>query len=127
MDINTHKAIDSRFSGRVTKVEEGRAEVVLHTAIYMCADSSGLIHGGFIFSAADYAAMVAVNEPNVVLGASECKFISPVKKGDSVSLIAEVVSQKGKKRIVEVEGYVNSKAVFRGTFTTFVLEKHVLG
>lgn len=70
--------------------------------------------------------MVAVNDENVVLGASECRFIAPVKKGDSVIFEANVISNRGKKHIVEVEGFVEDKRVFSGVFTTFVLDKHIL-
>ena len=124
--INTHKAINERFSGKVINISDGSSKVILHTNIDMVADEHGLIHGGFIFSSADYAAMVAVNEPNVVLGASECRFIAPVKKGESVLFEANVVSTKGKKRVVEVKALVDSKEVFSGKFTTFVLDKHLL-
>ena len=37
---------------------------------------------GFIFGAADYAAMLAVNQPNVVLGAAETHFLKPSRVGD---------------------------------------------
>ena len=124
--IKTHKLINERFSGRVLESAEGRARVILHTNIDMIADEFGLIHGGFIFSGADYSAMVAVNDENVVLGASECRFIAPVKKGDSVIFEANVISNRGKKHIVEVEGFVEDKRVFSGVFTTFVLDKHIL-
>ncbi len=125
-DIKTHKLINERFSGKIIEVSENRAKSILHTNIDMVADEMGLIHGGFIFSAADYVAMVVVNDPSVVLGASECRFIAPVRKGDSVVFKANVVSTNGKKRIVEVKGYIDYKIVFKGIFTTFILEKHIL-
>ncbi|UFH59928.1 hotdog domain-containing protein [Sulfurovum mangrovi] len=126
MQLNTHLNIDSSLCGRVTKLEEGYAEVLLHTTRKMSADAQGLVHGGFIFGAADYAAMSAVNDPYVVLGASICQFRAPVKVGDAVLCKASVVSEKGKKREVSVEAFVGEKLVFEGSFTTFVLEKHVL-
>lgn len=127
MDIKTHLEIDNALCGKVTHVEEGYAEVLLHTSNQMKADSHGLVHGGFVFGAADYAAMVAVNDPYVVLGASTSTFLAPVKVGDVVQCKAIVVSEKGKKKEVSVKGYVSDKLVFEGSFTTFVLEKHVLG
>ncbi|MFT7879213.1 MAG: hotdog domain-containing protein [Sulfurimonas sp.] len=126
MQLNTHLNIDSSLCGKVTRLEEGYAEVLLHTTRQMGADVQGLVHGGFIFGAADYAAMSAVNDPYVVLGASSCKFTAPVKVGDAVRCKASVVSEKGKKKEVNVEALVDEKLVFEGSFTTFVLEKHVL-
>jgi acyl-coenzyme A thioesterase PaaI-like protein len=127
MQLNTHLNIDTSLCGKVTKLEEGYAEVLLHTTQQMTADAQGLVHGGFVFGAADYAAMSAVNDPYVVLGASSSKFIAPVKVGDAVLCKARVVHTKGKKSVVEVEAFVNEKLVFEGDFTTFVLSSHVLG
>jgi len=45
----------------------------------MAVDQMGLVHGGFTFGAADFAAMAAVNDPNVVLVSSECRFFKPCK------------------------------------------------
>ncbi len=127
MQHNTHLHINTSLCGKVTKLQENYAEVLLHTTQQMAADSQGLVHGGFIFGAADYAAMSAVNDPYVVLGASSSKFIAPVKVADAVLCKASVVNIKGKKVEVEVEASVNGKLVFEGSFTTFVLPSHVLG
>jgi len=126
MQLNTHLNINTSLCGKVTKLNANYAEVLLHTTQQMTADTQGLVHGGFIFGAADYAAMSAVNDPFVVLGSSSSKFIAPVKEGDAVLCKATVLSKKGKKREVEVQAFVDEKLVFEGNFTTFALEKHVL-
>ena len=56
----------------------------------MAADDIGLVHGGFIFGMADYAAMLAVNDPNVVLGAADVKFLKPVSVQETVVAEARV-------------------------------------
>ncbi len=126
MQLNTHLNINTSLCGKVTKLQENYAEVLLHTTQQMTADRQGLVHGGFIFGAADYAAMSAVNDPLVVLGASSSKFLVPVKVGDAVLCKARVVSEKGKKREVKVQAFMSEKLVFEGSFTTFVLSQHVL-
>ena len=63
MTLSTHLDIDTTLCGKVTKLEPRYAEVLLHTTHQMSADTEGLVHGGFIFGAADYAAMCAVNDP----------------------------------------------------------------
>ncbi len=126
MPLQTHLNIDPRLSGRVTALSDGKATVLLHTSEMMIADAQGLIHGGFLFSAADYAAMAAVNDPYVVLGASEVRFLAPVAKAQVVTFDAEVMENKGKKRIVNVVGHCEGREVFSGVFTTFVLAGHVL-
>ena len=92
----------------------------------MVADDLGLIHGGFIFSAADYAAMVAVNERNVVLVACDSQFLAPAKFGDVISVKAKVRHKEGRKRNVHVTGYVLDIKVFDGEFKTVVTDRHVL-
>lgn len=124
--LKTHERINHDLSGEIKKLEKGYAEVKLETNPEMVADDEGLIHGGFIFSAADYAAMVAVNEPNVVLVASDCQFLSPVKYGDDVNFIAQVRHKEGRKRNVKVTAHVFDIKVFEGEFKTVVTEKHVL-
>ena len=92
----------------------------------MAADENGLIHGGFTFSAADYSAMVAVNEPNVVLGKAEVKFLAPVKSGDKVVFEANVVNIDGKKSSIEVVGAIGNLVVFKGTFGAYTPQNHIL-
>lgn len=124
--LNTHESINQDLCGQIQKLESGTVEIELVTTQDMVADDMGLVHGGFVFSAADYAAMAAVNEKNVVLVASECEFLSPVKLGDVVKIKAKVRHKEGRKRNVEVEAYVFDIKVFTGLFKTVITERHVL-
>jgi len=124
--VKTHQRIDEELMGEITFHERGNVEVKLETTSAMVADDLGLVHGGFIFSAADYAAMVAVNEPNVVLIGSECQFLSPVKFHDEVVFKAKVRHKEGRKRNVHVNAYVYDVKVFSGEFKTVITEEHVL-
>lgn len=124
--LMTHVKISSTFSGEIVKLTSGYASVVLETIEVMRADELGLVHGGFIFSAADFAAMAAVNEPNVVLASSNCLFLSPVRVGDKVVFIAEEHQKEGRKRTVSVKGYVHEIKVFEGEFKTVITEHHIL-
>ncbi len=126
MTPKTHVEADPRFCGTPEALSDGSARVVLETTDSMVVDAQGLVHGGFVFGAADYAAMLAVNEPNVVLGAATSRFLKPVRRGDRLIASARTVGAQGRKRDVEVEATVNSETVFEGTFTCFVLEQHVL-
>ena len=124
--IQTHERINQDLCGEVIKLEQGYVELRLTTTPEMVADDVGLIHGGFIFSSADYAAMLAVNERNVVLVASECQFLSPVKFHDEVNFVARVRHKEGRKRNVYVEAFVLDIKVFEGEFKTVITERHVL-
>lgn len=125
MTLNTHLKIDQTLNGKVLELAEGYAKIALKTSTIMIADAQGLIHGGFIFGAADFAAMAAVNDPFVVLSKSETKFLAPVKEGQSVLFEGTITSKEGKKATVEVVGSVDEKKVFVGTFYTAVLDKHL--
>ena len=126
MNIDTHRKIDHQLCGHPLLVESGTSSVELVTTAEMTADDKGLVHGGFIFGAADYAAMIAVNHPHVVLGASDVKFLKPVRVGETVLARAQVQEVKGKKYWVSVSVSKDEIEVFQGMFTCFVLDKHVL-
>ena len=124
--VTTHERVNQDLCGEVTLLEVGYVETLLTTIPEMVADDIGLVHGGFIFGAADYAAMLAVNERNVVLVASNCQFLSPVKFHDEVKFIARVRHKEGRKRNVNVVGHVLEVKVFEGEFKTVVTDRHVL-
>lgn len=126
VDIRTHQKINHELCGEIQTLENGYVELKLVTTHEMIADDQGLIHGGFIFSAADYAAMLAVNEKNVVLVGSDCQFLSPVKFGDIVTFVAKVRHKEGRKRNVHVTGHVLNIKVFDAELKTVVTERHVL-
>lgn len=125
MDQNTHLKINTSLNGTLIKLEPNYARVQLHTNQRMVADDRGLVHGGFAFGAADFAAMCAVNDPNVVLAASTTKFTAPIKLGQTAIFEARLTKDYGRKQEIEVIGSVENKIVFVGTFKTVILEKHV--
>jgi uncharacterized protein (TIGR00369 family) len=126
MRINTHPDINKELCGTPVKIEKDYSLVRLDTNEAMKVDNSGLIHGGFIFGMADYAAMLAVNHPNVVLGSAEVQFLKPLRSNDTIYAEAKVIDSQKKKRIVSVSVRAEDREVFKGTFTCYVLEKHVL-
>ena len=125
MEQNTHPGINPTLVGTPIRLAPGESEVSLKTTQAMVADDRGLVHGGFTFGLADYAAMLAVNDPNVVLGAANTRFLAPTRVGETMIATAKVSEEKGKKRIVSVEVKTDT-VVFTGEFTCFVLDKHVL-
>ena len=126
MNILTHKKIDQELCGTPLHVEEGFSRVRLHTNERMTFDESGLVHGGFIFGLADHSAMIAVNHPNVVLGAADVRFLKPVRANQAVVAEARVDFKEGKKQVVSVTVRNGDVEVFKGKFTCFVLDQHVL-
>jgi len=127
MDIKTHHLAHQPLLGTPIEIIDGEKAVVKLVGIEnMVVDNHGLVHGGFTFGLADYAAMLAVNDPNVVIGGANVSFVAPVQRGDVMIAEALVTEVRNKKRVINVVINVRDKTVFRGELTCFVLEKHVL-
>ena len=126
MNPNTHLDIDPELCGEPVELDEGFASVRFEATERMAVDERGLVHGGFVFGLADYAAMLAVNDPNVVLGSAEVRFKAPISVGEAVTAEANVTSRDGAKHVIEASATVGERTVFEGTFTAFVLDEHVL-
>ena len=126
MEVKTHRRANPRLVGRPLKLGDGEAIVELEALEEMAVDEWGLIHGGFTFGLADYAAMLAVNHPNVVLASAEVRFTAPVRVGNLMRAEARVVEERGKWRRVEVEVSVDDRTVLEGVMSCVVLRRHVL-
>ena len=125
----THLSIDRRLSGEPIELDTGRARVALETVAEMAADEHGLVHGGFLFSLADHAAMLAVNDPNVVLAAGRMEFLGPLRVGQRIEAEATIVRSEGHRHEVEVEvalANVDGRTIARGRFDCVVTRRHVL-
>ena len=126
MNIQTHLSIAKELCGEPTALSAGESRVRLTTIPAMAADEAGLVHGGFVFGLADYAAMLAVNHPNVVLGGAQTTFTKPVRVGETLEAHAAVQEESGRKRRVEVTVRRGEDVVFTGVFQCYVLDRHVL-
>lgn len=140
----THLAIDRRLCGEPldpAATAAGTARVGLTAVPEMAADAVGLVHGGFVFGLADHAAMLAVNDPNVVLGSAAVRFLRPVAVGERLVAEATVAESAGRKSRVTVEvrrvaaggtagaggaGLIAGETVMTGELICFTLDRHVL-
>ena len=124
----THLAIFTDLVGKVDRIETGKsARVTLEVKDEMKADEQGLIHGGFTFGLADYAAMVAVNDPFVVLLSANVFFRKPVVSGDRLTAHAIVTETEGNRKRVSCEIFNQDQIkVFEGEFQCMILNKHIL-
>ena len=125
---NTHLSISEDLVGKVERIESGKfAQVSLTVDSRMRVDEKGLVHGGFTFGLADYSAMVAVNDPFVVLLSSQVRFLKPVIVGETLTARAQVDETQGKKRRVRCEVFnQGQEKVLEGEFLCLVLSQHVL-
>ena len=81
---------------------------------------------GFTFGLADYAAMLAVNEPPVVLASAQVKFLGPVVVGDRVEAEATLERSDGRKRWVRVIARRDGAPVLEAEFVAVVPDRHIL-
>ncbi len=125
---NTHQLASEKLIGSVVSIGDDRATVTLTITKEMIVDTYNLSHGSFVFGLADYAAMLAVNEPTVVLGKATSKFIKPVVLNDEVTAVAVISDNSNGKKVIVSVTVKNQKEelVFEGEFVCFVLEKHIL-
>jgi acyl-coenzyme A thioesterase PaaI-like protein len=126
MTPRTHLSIDRRLVGEPLEIGEGSAAASLVTTSEMAADDRGLVHGGFVFGLADYAAMLAVNDPLVVLGSADVRFSKPVRVGERLVARAAVEEANGRRSRVSVQVLRGGEVVMTGSFVCFTLERHVL-
>jgi uncharacterized protein (TIGR00369 family) len=126
VSIATHRSIDGRWSGEPVELGPGFARVALTTRPEMAADETGLVHGGFVFSLADYAAMLAVNEPHVVLAGAQVRFLAPVAQGERLEARARAGERRGRRVEVVVKVACGERPVMAGDFSCAVLDRHVL-
>lgn len=123
----THGRISQELCGRLLPGEDQGSEVELLLTDVMRADDEGLVHGGFIFGAADYAAMLAINHPHVVLAGADVRFLKPARVGETLTFRARLESLEGKRQSVSVRGFASTgDLVFTGTFSCLTPPRHVL-
>ena len=126
MEVRTHAEIDFELCGSPLELGEGFAEVAMTAGERMAVDERGLVHGGFVFGLADHAAMLAVNEPTVVLGRADTRFVKPVVVGDELVAGAEIIERSGNKRVVYVEVRRGDEVTMTGELVCYLLDQHVL-
>lgn len=123
--LKTHQRIKPNLFGNIISLEKGFSRVNLLTTNDMVIDELGLIHSGFVFSSADYAAATAVNEENVVVIGARTSFLAPAKVGDLIEFEAKAKFEDSRKREINVVGKINDIKIFEGVFHAVVLDKHI--
>lgn len=124
--LQAYERFDPEVCGELEELEKNRAVVRLETTRKMSVDKEGLVHGGYIFSAANFAAMAAINNKFAVLIGSDVKFLAPLENGNVIDFEARVLQSETKKREIKVTGSVMDIKVFEGLFYVAIFDKHVL-
>lgn len=103
--------------GTAVTVTPGFSRVELVTSGAMASPGSEFVRGGVVFSVADHAAMLALDQPGAVLQAAEVQFTRPVKVDELIVAEAHARIRHGKKRHVTVTVSHGAEKVLQGEFT----------
>ncbi len=124
--VRTHTELDPNHIGHVDKLKEDESYTTLTTSKMMHADMEQLVHSGYIGSSAEYAALIAVNEPNAMVYSIEAKYYACARVGDDVTFHATVKHSEGRKRDVTVVGKIHSIKIYEAHIIVVIPEYHPL-
>ncbi len=124
--IATHEKLDPSMCGEVLELTESNAITFLKTNIEMVADNQDMIHAGFIFNAAAFCAVAAINDPTCVIVGADSKFLAPIELGNDILFTARALQKDSKKKEVIVTGTVLEIKVFEAMFYVVTFDKHIL-
>ena len=118
--------INNTFCGHVYDLSKNHAKSVFISSNEMVVDDQGLIHSAFVFSAANYVALAAINKEFAIVISSRTFFYSPLKLGDVLFLEAQAMfDENARKREIRVLGFVKEIKVFEATMQAIITDTHV--
>lgn len=120
----TAKKVNIHYCGDLLSISQGRSEVKLLTQDDMEVDS-GITHTGFIYSAASFSALCAINKKNSIIISSDVKFLAPVEINQKVIFKAKAIQEDIRKCEVKVEGFILDIKIFDGIFYIAVFDKKI--
>ena len=123
--LNIPISINSTLCGGIINMKPNYAKTALVTSDEMVFDDEKLIHGGFIFGAAEWAAHVAINTQYSVTISDKVNLYAPAKVGDLIEFEAQAYFEESKKREIKVVGTIKDIKVFEGTYQVVILEEHI--
>lgn len=121
-ELVIYQKIDHSLCGKLLKLSKNKAEVLFAPNENMISDED-IIHTGFIFNAASYTAMCALNKKNSIIISSETKFLAPIELNHQIIFKANVLQGESKKCEVKVEGFLLDIKIFDGMFYIAILDK----
>ena len=125
-DLKSHYLLSRTVVGAVEEKSKGYAKIYFIPTEDMVANKKGMIHTGFIFGSANYAAIAAVNIPTAVLAVAKTNFLAPMKIGEHAVFEAFSPHKDSRKQNVKVIGYLHGIKFFEAEFAIIVLEHHPL-
>lgn len=125
LELKAYTALKADFCGKIIK--HSTEEVITHfnPTKQMVCDENNLIHSGFIFSAANYAAMCLINHPNALTIKSEVEFLAPLELDQEMVFLATIKQFNDKKYEINVKGSLLDIKIFEAIFHIAIFDKQL--
>lgn len=118
--------INNNLCGHIYEISKNHAKSIFVGTADMIVDEQGLLLNAFVFAAANYVALAAVNKEYSVLISSKSYFYAPLKFGDVLFLEAQALfDENSRKREVKVSGFVKEIKVFEANMQVVVTDAHI--
>ena len=124
-DLQVCTSMPSNIVGELVELYRNKAVVRFRPNERMIMDESKMIHAGFVFNAASFAAMAAINKKYSVLIASDVKFLAPIELGHEITFKAQAIQSDTKKCEVKVVGFLLDIKIFDSLFHIAVFDKKI--
>lgn len=124
-DLEVCTAMSPNVVGELVDLAKNKATVRFAPGDKMIMDDNKMIHAGFVFNSASFAAMAAINKKYSVLIAADVKFLAPIEPGHEVIFKAEALQNDIKKCEVKVEGFLLDIKIFDSIFHIAVFDKKI--
>ncbi|AWK61255.1 PaaI family thioesterase [Helicobacter magdeburgensis] len=124
-DLQVCTSMSPSIVGELVELYRNKAIVRFRPNERMIMDESKMIHAGFVFNAASFAAMAAINKKYSVLIASDVKFLAPIELGHEITFKAQAIQSDTKKCEVKVEGFLLDIKIFDSLFHIAVFDKKI--
>lgn len=118
-------ALKSELVGSILKMTYEEVITKFVPTKQMISDESNLIHSGFIFNAANYAAMCLVNQPHAITIGAEVEFLAPVEFEQEMMFLATIKQSNAKKFEISVKGTLLDIKIFEAVFHIAVFDKQL--
>lgn len=118
-------SLKSEMCGSIIKMTYEEVITKFVPTKQMISDESNLIHSGFIFNAANYAAMCLVNQPHAITIGAEVEFLAPVEFEQEMMFLATIKQSNAKKFEINVKGTLLDIKIFEAIFHIAVFDKQL--
>lgn len=124
-DLVICKMLKPDLCGSIIKMSEEEVLVKFTPSEQMIGDQNNLIHSGFIFNAANYAAMCLVNQAHSLTIGAEVQFLAPIELEQEMLFLATIKYTNDRKYKVLVKGTLLDIKIFEGVFHISVFDKEL--